>query len=68
MKMRIAWIGMVGLISSQGVAKMVEKKVSHKLGGTQFESILVFGDAISSPRHLVLMVPNFILWLQREPL
>jgi dienelactone hydrolase len=42
------------------VAKPVQKPVKYELGGTKFEGVLVYDDAVKAPRSGLVLVPNWM--------
>lgn len=54
----IGWIlGLAGASATQ--AAMVEQAVSYKVGATEYRSVLVYDDAVKTPRPGVLLAPNW---------
>ncbi|ABC23572.1 dienelactone hydrolase family protein [Rhodospirillum rubrum] len=45
--------------SAPAQAAIVEKPVAYSVDGTAFEGVLVYDDAVATPRPPVLMVPNW---------
>ena len=41
------------------MAKPVQKPVAYELNGTQFEGVLVYDDAVKTPRPGLVLVPNY---------
>jgi dienelactone hydrolase len=48
------------LSASPAIAKMVSKPVGYELGATKFEGVLLFDDAVKTPRPGLLLVPNWM--------
>lgn len=57
--MRFAFIVLGLLIGSPVFAKMVAEPIDWKLGGTTFNSVLVYDDAVTAKRPGLVMVPNW---------
>ncbi len=51
---------LVGLMALTAVAKPVQKPVKYELGGTKFEGVLVYDDAVKAPRSGLVLVPNWM--------
>lgn len=45
--------------SVSGFATMVNQTVAYSLDGTDYEGVLVYDDAVTTPRPALLMVPNW---------
>src|SRR3954471_19870919 len=51
---------LVGLMALTAVAKPVQKPVKYELGGTKFEGVLIYDDAVKTPRPGLVLVPNWM--------
>ncbi|EPX57254.1 dienelactone hydrolase family protein [Cystobacter fuscus DSM 2262] len=51
---------MVGLLALTATAKPVQKPVVYELEGTKFEGVLVYDDAVKTPRPGLVLVPNWL--------
>jgi dienelactone hydrolase len=51
---------LVGLMALTAVAKPVQKPVKYELGGTKFEGMLIYDDAVKAPRPGLVLVPNWM--------
>lgn len=51
---------LVGLLAMTAVAKPVQKPVKYELEGTKFEGVLVYDDAVKTPRPGLVLVPNWM--------
>lgn len=51
---------LVGLMALTAVAKPVQKSVRYELGGTKFEGVLIYDDAVKTPRPGLVLVPNWM--------
>lgn len=51
---------LVGLLAVTAVAKPVQKPVKYELGGTKFEGVLIYDDAVKTPRPGLVLVPNWM--------
>ncbi len=48
------------LLGGPAFAGMVEKRISYSFGGTDFQGVLVYDDAVKTKRPAVLMAPNWM--------
>src|SRR4051812_23125387 len=48
------------LVASTSFAKVVSKPVGYELGATKFEGVLIFDDAVKTPRPGLVLVPNWM--------
>ncbi|WP_224242345.1 dienelactone hydrolase family protein [Hyalangium gracile] len=55
---------LVGLLALTAVAKPVQKPVKYELSGTKLEGVLIYDDAVKTPRPGLVLVPN---WLGINP-
>ncbi len=53
-------IAAVLLVGSVGYAKSVSKPVAYELGPTKFEGVLIYDDAVKTPRPGLVLVPNWM--------
>jgi dienelactone hydrolase len=51
---------LVGLMALTAAAKPVQKPVVYELDGTKFEGVLVYDDAVKTPRPGLVLVPNWL--------
>jgi dienelactone hydrolase len=51
---------LIGLLALTAAAKPVQKPVKYELKGTKFEGVLVYDDAVKTPRPGLVMVPNWM--------
>jgi dienelactone hydrolase len=51
---------LVGLMALTAAAKPVQKPVVYELEGTKFEGVLVYDDAVKTPRPGLVLVPNWL--------
>jgi dienelactone hydrolase len=51
---------LVGLMALTAVAKPVQKPVKYELSGTKFEGVLIYDDAVKTPRPGLVLVPNWM--------
>jgi len=51
---------LVGLMALTAVAKPVQKPVKYELSGTKLEGVLVYDDAVKTPRPGLVLVPNWM--------
>ena len=48
------------LLASSSFAKVVSKPIAYELGATKFEGVLIFDDAVKTPRPGLVLVPNWM--------
>jgi dienelactone hydrolase len=53
-------IAAVLLVASSSLAKVVSRPVAYELGPTKFEGVLIFDEAVKTPRPGVVLVPNWM--------
>ena len=53
-------IAAVLLVASASFAKVVSRPVAYELGPTKFEGVLIFDDAVKTPRPGLVLVPNWM--------
>ncbi len=51
---------LIGLLALTAVAKPVQKPVKYELNGTKFEGVLIYEDAVKTPRPGLVLVPNWM--------
>lgn len=51
---------LVGLVALTAAARPVQKPVAYELEGTKFEGVLVYDDAVKTPRPGLVLVPNWL--------
>ena len=59
MKKSLLPLALLGLVGT-GEAAMVAKPVPYEIDGEAFEGVLIYDDAVKSPRPGLLMVPNWL--------
>lgn len=50
----------VGLLALTAAAKPVQKPVKYELSGTKLEGVLIYDDAVKTPRPGLVLVPNWM--------
>ena len=48
------------LVATPAFARMVSKPVAYEVGGIKFEGVLLFDDAVKTPRPGLVLVPNWL--------
>jgi dienelactone hydrolase len=51
---------LIGLMALTAAARPVQKPVKYELSGTKFEGVLVYDDAVKTPRPGLVLVPNWM--------
>jgi dienelactone hydrolase len=63
-RLPIAFLALCGLAAASAHATMVTKTIPYDVDGKRMESMLVFDDAVSTPRPGIVMTPD---WLGMNP-
>ena len=50
----------VGLLAATALAKPAQKPVKYEQNGTKFEGVLIYDDAVKTPRPGLVLVPNWM--------
>jgi dienelactone hydrolase len=51
---------LVSLLAMTAIAKPMQKSVKYELEGTKFEGVLIYDDAVKTPRPGLVLVPNWM--------